>query len=253
MTRILLHGANGAMGRALRALLDAGFADCTAGPMVSRSGNGAFASFSEVLEPADIVLDFSFHTATEGALDFALEHGLPIVIGTTGHTQRERARIERASEQIPVFFSGNMSLGIAALCGLVREAARLFPEAEIEIVETHHSRKADAPSGTAITLAEGIVENLGRKQGWVNLAPGIEHATNRIERSGEAPADRIEIRSVREGAVPGIHTVTYESEDDVLELKHTIKNRRTLAMGAVVAAEFLCGKQGVYSMDDLLK
>ena len=140
MTRILLHGANGAMGRALRALLDAGFADCTAGPMVSRSGNGAFASFSEVLEPADIVLDFSFHTATEGALDFALEHGLPIVIGTTGHTQQERARIERASEQIPVFFSGNMSLGIAALCGLVREAARLCPEAEIEIVETHHSR-----------------------------------------------------------------------------------------------------------------
>ena len=127
------------MGRALRALLDAGFAGCAAGPMVSRSGNGAFASFSEVLEPADVVLDFSFHTATESALGFALEHSLPIVIGTTGHTQQERARIERASEQIPVFFSGNMSLGIAALCGLVREAARLFPEAEIEIVETHHS------------------------------------------------------------------------------------------------------------------
>ena len=108
------------MGRALRALLDAGFAGCAAGPMVSRSGNGAFASFSEVLEPADVVLDFSFHTATESALGFALEHSLPIVIGTTGHTQQERARIERASEQIPVFFSGNMSLGIAALCGLVR-------------------------------------------------------------------------------------------------------------------------------------
>ena len=239
MTRILLHGANGAMGRALRALLDAGFADCTAGPMVSRSGNGAFASFSEVLEPADIVLDFSFHTATEGALDFALEHGLPIVIGTTGHTQQERARIERASEQIPVFFSGNMSLGIAALCGLVREAARLFPEAEIEIVETHHSRKADAPSGTAITLAEGIISEIGRKTGWVN-----------------EPSDdlsQIVVTSLREGAVPGTHTVTYESDDDRIELKHTIKNRRTLALGAVVAAEFLCGKKGVYTMDDLLK
>ena len=104
MTRILLHGANGAMGRALRALLDAVMADCTAGPMVSRSGNGAFASFSEIRESADVVLDFSFHTATESALGFALEHGLPIVIGTTGHTQQERARIERASEQIPVFF-----------------------------------------------------------------------------------------------------------------------------------------------------
>ena len=123
MTKILLHGANGAMGRVLRALLDAGFADCTAGPMVSRSGNGAFASFSEIRESADVVLDFSFHTATESALGFALEHGLPIVIGTTGHTQQERARIERASEHIPVFFSGNMSLGIAALRSLVREAA----------------------------------------------------------------------------------------------------------------------------------
>ena len=130
------------MGRALRALLDAGFADCTAGPMVSRSGNGAFASFSEIRESADVVLDFSFHTATESALGFALEHGLPIVIGTTGHTQQERARIERASEQIPVFFSGNMSLGIAALRSLVREAARLFPEAEIEIVETRTLRAA---------------------------------------------------------------------------------------------------------------
>lgn len=96
----------------------------------------------------------------------------------------------------------------------------------MRIEEVHHTQKKDAPSGTAITLAEGIVENLAGKQGWVNLAPGIEHAANRIERSGEAPADRIEIRSVREGAVPGIHTVTYESEDDVLEIRHTIKNRR---------------------------
>ena len=124
---------------------------------------------------------------------------------------------------------------------------------DVRIEEVHHTQKKDAPSGTAITLAEGIVENLAGKQGWVNYAPGIAHATNRVERSEDTPADRIEIRSVREGAVPGIHTVTYESEDDVLEIRHTIKNRRTLALGAVVAAEFLCGKQGVYSMDDLLR
>ena len=117
----------------------------------------------------------------------------------------------------------------------------------------HHTQKKDAPSGTAITLAEGILENLPGKTGWVNFAPGIEHAANRVERSEDTPADRIEIRSVREGMVPGIHTVTYESEDDILELRHEIKNRRTLAQGAVVAAEFLCGKQGVYGMDDLLK
>ena len=96
-------------------------------------------------------------------------------------------------------------------------------------------------------------DRLDTKQGWVNYAPGIEHAANRVERSEETPADCVEIRSVREGAVPGIHTVSYESEDDRLEIRHTIKNRRTLAAGAVVAAEFLCGKRGVYGMDDLLK
>ena len=105
MTRILLHGANGAMGRALRALLDAGFADCTAGPMVSRSGNGAFASFSEIRESADVVLDFSFHTATESALGFALEHGLPIVIGTTGHTQRSARASSAPQSMSPSFFA----------------------------------------------------------------------------------------------------------------------------------------------------
>ena len=206
------------MGRALRALLDAGFADCTAGPMVSRSGNGAFASFSEVLEPADVVLDFSFHTATEGALDFALEHGLPIVIGTTGHTQQERARIERASEQIPVFFSGNMSLGIAALCGLVREAARLFPEAEIEIVETHHSRKADAPSGTARMLAAAVQ----KERPEAALVCG---------RSGFSPRTHSEIgiSSIRLGSVTGIHEVLISTGAETLSLKHEAHDRRLFA------------------------
>ena len=243
MTKILLHGANGAMGRALRALLDTGFADCTAGPMVSRSGNGAFASFSEVLEPADVVLDFSFHTATEGALGFALEHGLPIVIGTTGHTQQERARIERASEQIPVFFSGNMSLGIAALCGLVREAARLFPEAEIEIVETHHSRKADAPSGTARMLAAAVQ----KERPEAALVCG---------RSGFSPRKHSEIgiSSIRLGSVTGIHEVLISTGAETLSLKHEAHDRRLFAEGALRAAVFLCGRQpGLYDMDDLLK
>ena len=155
-----------------------------------------------------------------------------------------------------LFYASNYCLGVNLMFRLNRQLAAMIDRVggyDVRIEEVHHTQKKDAPSGTAITLAEGIVENLAGKQGWVNLAPGIEHAANRIERSGEAPADRIEIRSVRKGAVPGIHTVTYESEDDVLEIRHTIKNRRTLALGAVVAAEFLCGKQGVYSMDDLLR
>ena len=180
-----------------------------------------------------------------------------MVSGTTGWTERLKELQKLCSERGgALFYASNYCLGVNLMFRLNRQLAAMIDRVggyDVRIEEVHHTQKKDAPSGTAITLAEGIVENLGCKQGWVNLAPGIEHATNRIERSGEAPADRIEIRSVREGAVPGIHTVTYESEDDVLELKHTIKNRRTLAMGAVVAAEFLCGKQGVYSMDDLLK
>ena len=124
---------------------------------------------------------------------------------------------------------------------------------EVRIGETHHTQKKDAPSGTAITLAEGIIDNLAAKRTWVNYAPGIEQAAHRVESPAEVAPDQIEIDSRREGMVPGIHTVTYESEDDILELSHTIKNRRTLALGAVIAAEFLCGKRGVFGMDDLLQ
>ena len=124
---------------------------------------------------------------------------------------------------------------------------------EVRIGETHHTQKKDAPSGTAITLAEGIIDNLSAKRSWVNYAPGVEQAAHRVASPAEVAPDQIEIDSHREGTVPGIHTVTYESEDDILELSHTIKNRRTLALGAVIAAEFLCGKRGVFGMDDLLQ
>ena len=186
---------------------------------------------------------------------------LPLVYaavrGTPGWTDRLGELQELCRERGgALFYASNYCLGVNLMFRLNRQLAAMIDRVggyDVRIEEVHHTQKKDAPSGTAITLAEGIAENLAGKQGWVNLAPGIEHAANRIERSGEAPADRIEIRSVRKGAVPGIHTVTYESEDDVLEIRHTIKNRRTLALGAVVAAEFLCGKQGVYSMDDLLR
>ena len=209
------------------------------------------------LRGIDVALEFTTPATAYDNIRACIDAGTPVVSGTTGWTDRLDELKTRCKERGGAFFyASNYSLGVNLLFRLNRQLAEMVGRVggyDVRIEEVHHTQKKDAPSGTAITLAEGIVENLGRKQGWVNLAPGIEHATNRIERSGEAPADRIEIRSVREGAVPGIHTVTYESEDDVLELKHTIKNRRTLAMGAVVAAEFLCGKQGVYSMDDLLK
>jgi 4-hydroxy-tetrahydrodipicolinate reductase len=113
-----------------------------------------------------------------------------------------------------------------------------YPEYDVRIEETHHMWKKDAPSGTAITLAEGIIENLERKSEWVNSAP--------------ESAEQLEIESFREGMVPGIHTITYTSADDFLQLNHSIVNRRALAMGAVIAGEYLADKSGVHTMDDLL-
>jgi 4-hydroxy-tetrahydrodipicolinate reductase len=141
-----------------------------------------------------------------------------------------------------LFYASNFSIGVNMMFRLNRRLAELMnphKEYDVRIEETHHIWKKDAPSGTAITLADDIVERLDRKEGWCNSA---------------ACADElIAIESFREGAVPGIHKVTYSSADDFLELKHSIVNRRALAMGAVIAAEFLCDKSGVYTMDDLLK
>lgn len=205
----------------------------------------------------DVALEFTMPQTAYGNIRTCIECGVAVVSGTTGWTDR-LAELQALCRERggAMFYASNYCLGVNLMFRLNRQLAALIDRVGgygVRIEEVHHTQKKDAPSGTAITLAEGIVENLGGKAGWVNLAPGIEHAANRVERSEDTPADRIEIRSVREGMVPGIHTVTYESEDDILELRHTIKNRRTLAMGAVVAAEFLVGRQGVYSMDDLLR
>ena len=213
---------------------------------------------AEHLKGIDVAIEFTTPATAYGNIRTCLECGVAVVSGTTGWTDRLAELPELCRQRGgAMFYASNYCLGVNLLFRLNRPLAalvgRLGGGYEVRIEEVHHTQKKDAPSGTAITLAEGILENLPGKTGWVNFAPGIEHAANRVERSEETPADRIEIRSVREGMVPGIHTVTYESEDDILELSHEIKNRRTLAQGAVVAAEFLCGKQGVFGMEDLLK
>ena len=209
------------------------------------------------LAGVDVALEFTTPATACDNIRTCIACGVAVVSGTTGWTSRLEELQAFCRERGGAFFyASNYSLGVNLMFRLNRQLAALVNRVggyEVRIEEVHHTQKKDAPSGTAITLAEGIIDRLDTKQGWVNYAPGIEHAANRVERSEETPADCVEIRSVREGAVPGIHTVSYESEDDRLEIRHTIKNRRTLAAGAVVAAEFLCGKSGVYDMDDLLK
>lgn len=210
------------------------------------------------LAGVDVALEFSCPDTAYGNIRACLGNGVAVVSGTTGWTDRLAELQALAREKGGAFFyASNYAVGVNLMFRLNAQLARMVEHLgggyEVGIEEVHHTRKVDAPSGTAITLAEQIVSSLHTKTAWVNYAPGIEHASRRIEQIQDADANQLVIGSVREGAVPGIHTVRYESDDEVLEIKHTIKNRRVLAAGAVAAAEFLCGKQGVYSMDDLLK
>lgn len=192
---------------------------------------------------ADVALEFTTPETAYDNIRICIENGVPVVSGTTGWTAR-LAELEVLCRETKgaFFYASNYSLGVNLLFRINRRLAALVNRVggyDVSIDEVHHIQKRDAPSGTAITLAEGIIAESDTKKGWVN-----DHA---------AASDQIEIHSLREGTVPGIHTVTYESEDDILQLRHTIKNRRTLALGAVVAAEFICGKQGVFTMDDLIQ
>ena len=199
---------------------------------------------AENLKDIDVALEFSTPSTAFGNITRALACGVAVVSGTTGWTgdgHMDEAKRICAENGAAFFYASNYSLGVNLMFRLNRILSRMMngnPQYDVRIEEIHHVQKKDAPSGTAITLADDIVDSLDRKTGWVN--------------SWKADSDKIGIRSVREGMVPGVHTVTYESEDDVLEIKHTIKNRRTLALGAVIAAEFICGRKGFFTMDDLL-
>lgn len=237
---IILCGANGAMGK----LIDAAAAgDVTA--RVSADGENNIPRSFEELGPveADVIIDFSHHSAVADVLAYAKKTGCGAVIGTTGHTEEEKALIFEAAKSVPVFYSGNMSLGIAVLCRLAREAARNFPDADIEIVEIHHNRKVDAPSGTAKMLFEAVKE----------VRPEAQANCGRAGEGKRTPAE-IGISSLRMGNVVGIHEVHICTPSQTLSLRHEAHNRAMFADGAVAAARFLAGKgPGLYNMTHFLE
>ena len=238
--RAVLCGANGAMGKLIQKLMGDEIVGC-----VSIDGeNGVPKTFNEMgTVEADVVVDFSHHTAVGDVLAYARGTGCAVVIGTTGHTREELELIHDAAEHIPVFFSGNMSLGIAVLCRLAAQAAAVFPEADIEIVEVHHNRKVDAPSGTAKMLFRAV------QSARPEL---IEHCGRAGE--GKRLPNEVGISSLRMGNVVGIHEVHIHTGSQSLTLKHEAHTRAMLADGAVVAARFMEGKApGLYTMTDLLE
>ena len=237
--KAVICGANGAMGKLICGILG----EDVVGKVSIDGENGVAKTFSELGNvEADVVIDFSHHTAAADVLAYAKQIGAAAVIGTTGHTAEEKALISDAAREIPVFFSGNMSLGIAVLCRLAKEAARYFPDADIEIVEVHHNRKVDAPSGTALMLFNAIRE----------VRP---EATAHCGRAGEGKREKSEIgiSSLRMGSVVGVHEVHIHTGTQCLTLKHEAVTRAMLADGAVDAARFMEGKgPGMYNMENLL-
>ena len=237
--RAVICGANGAMGK----LICASLGSEVVGKVSIDGENGVPKTFAELGKVhCDVLVDFSHHTAIADVLNYAKEVGCAAVIGTTGHSPEEKELIYTAAKEIPVFFSGNMSLGIAVLCRLAKEAARYFPDADIEIVEVHHNRKVDAPSGTALMLFNAIKE----------VRP---EATANCGRAGEGKRakEEIGISALRMGSVVGVHEVHIHTGTQHLTLKHEAVTRAMLADGAVDAARFMEGKAtGLYNMESML-
>ena len=237
--RTVVCGANGAMGKLICDILG----EEVIGKVSIDGENNVPKTFSELGKcDADVVIDFSHHSAVADVLNYAKEIGAAAVIGTTGHTAEEKSLIEAAAREIPVFFAGNVSLGIAVLCRLAKQAAAYFPDADIEIVEIHHTRKVDAPSGTAHMLFNAIKEV--RPNAWENCGRSGE---------GKRTKDEIGVHALRLGSVVGIHEVHIHTGNQSLTLKHESGSRAMLADGAAAAARFMVGKKkGLYDMESIL-
>ena len=245
---ILVSGLYGHMGREVAALLKKGTEGGKLCAGVSLDIDGSFdvpcsESFKDAdAQGADCIVDFSHHSLTKELLEFAVSRGLPVVLATTGQTEEELQMIKDASKKIPVFFAANYSLGVALLIDLAKKAATVMSGAEIEIVETHHNRKVDAPSGTALAIANAICE----------VRPGSRIVTGRSG-YGKREPDDIGIQAVRIGNVVGIHEVIIGTANQSITLKHEAYSRALFAEGALKAAAFLIGKEpGLYDMKSLL-
>ena len=237
--KTVICGANGAMGK----LIDGILGDAVVGRVSIDGENGVPKTFAELgFVGADMVIDFSHHTAVADVLNYAKMNGCAAVIGTTGHTAEEKELIYKAAGEIPVFYSGNMSLGIAVLCRLARQAAAYFPDADIEIVEIHHNRKVDAPSGTAHMLFNAIRQ----------ARPDAVEICGRAG-EGKRKKNEVGVASLRLGTVVGVHEVHIHTGSQCLTLRHEAVTRAMLADGAVDAARFMEGKPaGLYDMESLL-
>ncbi len=250
MLRLILSGCNGRMGRAVEHLCAAQpDLEIVAGFDLLGAGDRDFPVFSSPPEfqgQADAVIDFSSPAALPALLDFCVQRNIPAVLATTGYSEEQLASIEQAAQLIPIFRSANMSLGVNVLLALVRQAtAALGTGYDIEIVERHHNKKVDAPSGTALMLADAAADALPYQPDYVCDRHSVRKARDKEE---------IGICSVRGGGIVGDHDVIFAGENEVITLSHSAMSRDVFASGATEAARFLSatGVPGLYSMQDLV-
>lgn len=250
MVRIIMRGCNGRMGQVISGLLkEDKDAKLVAGVDIVDDGHNPYPVYQKASDcdvEADCLIDFSSAADWDDMLDYCVEKKLPCVLCTTGLSEAQLAKIEKASESIAVLRSANMSMGINLLLKLLKNAASVLAPAgfDMEIVEKHHNQKLDAPSGTALALADSINEELGNTYSYVY---------DRSARREKRPEKEIGISAVRGGSIVGEHEVIFAGMDEVITFSHTAYSRAVFAKGAVQAAKFLAGKPaGKYDMSDVI-
>lgn len=248
MLKILICGISGRMGTEVARLAEEGYRDATVVAGVDvRPVDGKpypiYTDWDDVAVRPDCIIDFSNHAAAPAMLRFATAKGIPVVIATTGHTPEEADAIREAAKVIPVFHSANMSLGVALLCELAKTTVKAFPDADIEIIEKHHNRKLDAPSGTALLLAEAIR----------SVRDKAFYVFGRHGHAGRTP-DEIGIHAIRMGNIVGEHEVIVGTDTQTITLKHEAHSRALFAEGALAAAAYLVGQPaGLYDMNRMIE
>ena len=250
MTRIIMHGCNGHMGQVITGIVanDAN-AQIVAGIDLRDDGHNlypVFASLEECNVEADVIIDFCNPAAIKGLMEYCVERQIPCVVCTTGLSEEELNYVREASKKVAILRSANMSLGINTLMELLKKAAQVFAPAgfDMEIVEKHHNQKLDAPSGTALALADSMNEALDE---------AYTYTYDRSQKRQKRDKYEIGISSVRGGNIVGEHEVIFAGQDEVIEFKHTAYSKAVFAKGAVEAAKFLKGKPaGHYDMADVI-
>lgn len=250
MTRIIMHGCNGHMGQVISNLVkEDGSAKIVAGiDMVDNRDNGypVFTNIKECNVQADVMIDFSSYKAADGVLDYCVERKLPLVLCTTGLTEEQLAKMKKCSAKVAILKSANMSLGINTMLKLLQDAAKVLASAgfDMEIVEKHHRLKCDAPSGTALALADSLNAAMGNAYHYVYDRSQVHQPRDDKE---------IGISAVRGGTIVGDHDVIFAGPDEVITFSHRAYSKAVFGKGAVEAAKYLAGKgAGLYDMQDVI-